>query len=150
MPDVGVEDIVDTTGKLISQQPAYDKMINAEVLMQQGEDMVKCVVKRRSLRTDGRIHGTYSEAPFSNSIIYDVEFSDGQVKKYSVNLIAENIISQVNSDGYSASLMEVIVDHKKDETAVPIDDKLVVDKNGKRHYRKTTESWKLLVKWKDD
>ena len=30
-PTLEVEDIVDSTGKLINQQPAYDQIINAEV-----------------------------------------------------------------------------------------------------------------------
>ena len=35
-----VEDIVDCTGKLMNQQPAYDQIINAEVQLQHGEEMV--------------------------------------------------------------------------------------------------------------
>ena len=46
--------------------------------------------------------------------------------------------------------MEAIIDHKKDDTAVPLDEKFVRDKNGQKRYRKTTKGWKLLVKWKDD
>ena len=34
-----IEDIVDSTGKL-KQQPAYDQIINAEVQLQLGEEMV--------------------------------------------------------------------------------------------------------------
>ena len=39
-PTLEVEDIVDSTGKLINQQPAYDQIINAEVQLQLGEEMV--------------------------------------------------------------------------------------------------------------
>ena len=39
-PTLEVEDIVDSTGKLIKQQPAYDQIINAEVQLQLGEGMV--------------------------------------------------------------------------------------------------------------
>ena len=35
-----IEDAVDQNGRLIDQQPAYDKLINAEVLLQQGEETV--------------------------------------------------------------------------------------------------------------
>ena len=49
--------------------------------------------------------------PFLNSIIYDVEFPDGQVKEYAANIIAENMLTQVDSDGMSTTLMEAIVDH---------------------------------------
>ena len=42
---------------------------------------------------------------------YDVEFPDGQVKEYAANIIAENMLTQVDSDGMSTTLMEAIVDH---------------------------------------
>ena len=39
-PTLEVEDTVDSTGKLMNQQPAYDQIINAEVQLQLGEEMV--------------------------------------------------------------------------------------------------------------
>eukprot|EP00957_Ditylum_brightwellii_P209699 15362838-Ditylum_brightwellii.AAC.1 len=34
------EEVVDSTGKPLDQQPAYDKIITAEVLIQQDEQLV--------------------------------------------------------------------------------------------------------------
>jgi hypothetical protein len=52
--------------------------------------------------------------------MYEVEFPDGQVKEYAANVIAKNMLSQIDGDGFSTTLMESIVDHMKDEsTAVP-------------------------------
>ena len=46
--------------------------------------------------------------------------------------------------------MEVIVDHRRDdEKALQHHDKYVQTKNGRRHLRKTTKGWELLIKWKD-
>ena len=98
-PMLEVEDIVDSTGKLINQQPAYDQMINAEVQLQLEEPL--------DLMGKSQEH----MIPFLNSIIYDVEFPDGQVKEYAANIIAENMLTQVDSDGMSTTLMEAIVDH---------------------------------------
>ena len=39
-PTLGIEDIVDSRGKLINQQPAYDQIINAEVQLQLDEETV--------------------------------------------------------------------------------------------------------------
>ena len=39
-----------------------------------------------------------------------MEFPDGQVKEYAANIIAENMLTQVDSD----TLMEAIVDHQRD------------------------------------
>lgn len=145
------EDSVDATGKLINQQPAYDSIINAEVQLQLGNEMSLGKVKRRAIGPDGTTVGTYCDNPIMNSIVYEVEFPDGQVKEYAANIIAENMLTQVDSDGYSTTLMDGIVDYKKDEpVAVAKSDKWVVTNRGTRRLRKTTKGWKLLVRWKDD
>ena len=73
-PTLEVEDIVDSTGKLINQQPAYDPIIDAEVQLQLGEEMVNGKVIQRTIGPDGQVTGAYDNNPFLNSIIYDVEF----------------------------------------------------------------------------
>ena len=149
-PKLEVEDIVDSTGKLINHQPAYDQIINAEVQLQLGEEMVNGKVTQKTIGPDGQVTGTYDNIPFLNSIIYDVEFPDGQVKEYAANIIAENMLTQVDSDGMSTTLMEAIVDHQRDDgKALQHHDKYVQTKNGRRHLRKTTKGWELLIKWKD-
>ena len=148
MPEV--EDIVDSTGKLLDQQPAYDKLINAEVLLQLGDSMMMGKVKGRSLGDNGRVMGSYDDNPLLNSIIYDVEFPDGQIKEYAANILAENMLSQVDSDGHSMLLMKGIIDHRKDAaSAVPMNDKYLVTRTGQRRLRKTTKGWDFLVAWKD-
>ena len=85
-----------------------------------------------------------------NSIVYEVEFSDGQIKEYSANVLAENILLQVDHEGYSITLMVGIVDYKKDESvAVSKRDQWVVTKRGQRRMRRTTAGWQFLVQWKD-
>jgi len=144
------DDSVDATGRLIDQQPAYDQIINAEVLLQQGTDVCKGKVKRRAVGPDGRTTGSYDDNPILNSIIYEVELPDGQIKEYAANVIAENMLSQVDSEGNSTTLIQAIVDYKKDEaTAVPKSDKWVITRRGQRRLRKSTAGWKLLVQWKD-
>ena len=107
-------------------------------------------ITQRTIGPDGQVTGTYDNNPYLNSIIYDVEFPDGQVKEYAANIIAENMLTQVDSDGMSATLMEAIVEHRRDEEkALQHHDKYVQTKNGRHHLRKTTKGWELLIKWKD-
>lgn len=144
------EDTVDSRGRLLDQQPAYDRLIHAEVQLQLEDEMVLGKVKKRALGPDGNVVGTYDDNPYQNSIVYEVEFPDGQVKEYAANLIAENMLSQVDHEGYSTTLMAGIVDYQKDEsTAVSKDDKWVITKRGQRRLRRSTAGWKLLVQWKD-
>ena len=148
IPDI--EDAVDANGRLLNQQPAYDKIINSEVQLQLGDDMVTGKVSRRALGPDGKVAGSYDDNPVLNSIVYEVEFPDGQVKEYAANVIAENMLTQVDSEGFSLTMMEGIVDYEKDESnAVSKQDKYVVTRRGQRRLRKTTVGWKLLVRWKD-
>ena len=85
-----------------------------------------------------------------NSIVYDVEFPDGIIKEYSANIIVDNMLSQVDSDGFTVTVMEGIIDHKVDaNTAVQKGDKYITTHSGQKKLRKTTTGWKLLVKWKD-
>ncbi len=101
--------------------------------------MCKGKVKRRALGPDGHTVGTYNDNPILNLIVYEVKFPDGEVREYVANTIAKNMWSHVNSEGYSTTLMQGIVDYAKDEaTAVPKEDKWVVTKHGQRRLRKST------------
>ena len=60
-----------------------------------------------------------------------MEFPDGQVKEYAANIIAENMLTQVDSDGTSTTLKEAIADHRRDEEkALQHHDKYVQTKHG--------------------
>jgi hypothetical protein len=51
---------------------------------------------QRSIRSDARTVGAYDPDLILNSVMYDVEFPDGQVKEYAANVIAENMLSQID------------------------------------------------------
>ena len=58
------------------------------------------------------------------------------------------VYSQVDDEGRHHLLLESLVDHCKDNTAVPMDDGYIVS-NGNRRRKLTTNGWSLCVKWKD-
>ena len=146
-----IEDSVDANGQLLNQLPAYDKIIHSEVALQLGESISTGKVTKRALGPDGRTAGTYDDNPMLNSIVYEVEFPDGQVKEYAANIIAENMLTQVDSDGYSTTILKAIIDYRKDEAvAVPKADKYVYTSSGQKRLRKTTVGWSLLIQWADE
>eukprot|EP00957_Ditylum_brightwellii_P116099 8856522-Ditylum_brightwellii.AAC.1 len=58
-----------------------------------------------------------------NSTIYEVEFPDGEVKEYAANVIAENMLTQVDYEEFTTTMMGGIINHDRDEnTAVHIRD----------------------------
>jgi Reverse transcriptase (RNA-dependent DNA polymerase) len=84
-------------------------------------------------------------------MIYEVEFDDGDILEYSANAIAENMLNQIDSEGFSTTMLAGIVDHCKDENvAISRKNGYVVTKRGNKKKIKTTKGWKLLVHWKDD
>ena len=100
-------------------------------MLQQGEDTVKGKVIGRAVGPHGEQLGSYDDNPLLNSVVYEVEFPDGQVKEYSANIIAENILTQVDSDGYSMTMLDAIVDYRKDDSkAVPMEDKYLITNSG--------------------
>ena len=76
--------------------------------------------------------GKYDDNPYRNSIIYEVEFADGEIREYMANLIAEGMLVQVDTEGNNLQLMEGIVDWKRDNSvAIPKADKYVYNKHGR-------------------
>ena len=95
-------------------------------------------VLRKSVDENGKVIGAHNKNTLLNTLVYDVEFPDGDVKKYAANLISENVLSQVDPNGYYTNTMEAILYHKRDGTAVRMDDKFFKTKQGKPTQQHTT------------
>eukprot|EP00957_Ditylum_brightwellii_P090137 6865201-Ditylum_brightwellii.AAC.1 len=79
---------------MIDQQPAYNKISNAEAQLHHQDHITIGKVKKRELEPDGRITDSYHDNPMLNSTINKEEFPVGEVKEYAANLIAENMLTQ--------------------------------------------------------
>jgi hypothetical protein len=95
-------------------------------------------VTKHALGPDGTVAGTYDENPCLNTMIHEVEFPNGQLKEHAANVIAENMLTQVDSDGHSLTMMEAITDCRKDEAvAVPKINKHLTTTSGQKRLGKT-------------
>ena len=66
------------------------------------------------------------------------------------NVIAENMLTQVDSDRFALTMMDGIIDYERDNAIViQKSDAYVVTQHGRKRHRRTTVGWKLLVKWSD-
>ena len=135
-----------------NQSPVYDLLLNAKVLIQLEEQgSATGVIKHRARDSDGNMSGRYDDNPFLNSLFYEVEFPDGYLKKYTANIIAEKMLTQVYYEGYSITMINIIIDYERDDSvAVPNPYGNVVTKLGQRRPRKLTQGWKLLVHFADE
>jgi hypothetical protein len=57
--------------------------------------------------------------------------------------------AQVNNEDNMFQLLDEIMDHKKDDTAIDIANGTVTSANGNAKPKITTQGWQLLVLWKD-
>ena len=145
-------DAVDSTGQPILQQSMTDTLINAEVMFPQGEDDTQMAkVVGRSVDSKGQVIGQWNENKLLNTLVYDVEFPDGNIKKYAANVIAENVLNQCDIDGHYTTTMKSIVNHRRDGDAVRMADKYIKSKANpnQRRLRETTVGWHFLVRWSD-
>ena len=140
-----MDDPVDSIGQVINQQPAYDKLIQSEIILPQGGKLKMARFIGRTVGPDGCTTGKFNESSIFNSGIYDVEFPDGEIKEYSAN-----VLSKVDDEGFKITLLDSILDYRKDDSAFDKDDQYATTKKGGRRVRNPTCRWKLIVQWKDE
>ena len=93
--------------------------------------------------------GCYHKNPILNTLVYDVDFPDGEVKEYSANVIPENLLSQVDDEGFLMTLFDSILEYTKDDSAIEKKDLYFKTRSGKKRMKKTTCGWKFLGLWKN-
>ena len=142
-------DPLSSPGQSVFESPISDRLIQAELYLPQGEHMASAKVIGRAKDSDGLPIGTYDDDPMLNSMVYNVEFPDGEVKESSANLIAQNMYSQVDANGHHHTLLDSIIDFEKTDSAVDKDDEYITTRSGQRQLRQTTLGWNLLIAWKD-
>ena len=128
---------------------SYDTLLNAELMLPHGDQMIRGRVAKRAKDDEGRPIGRRHDNPLLDTREYEVELPDGSTGQYTANVIAENIFSQVDEEGRQYVLLSEIVDHKKDATAITKDEGYTISHNGRRVPKITTRGWKIQVEWKD-
>ena len=106
-------------------------------------------VIRQYIDINGNIIGDLDKTLSINSLVYDVEFPDGDVKQYAANVIAENILSQVNSNGCHTEELEQIVLDERMGNDLSCKDTYITTNRGVRKLRQTTIGGKFLCEFKD-
>jgi hypothetical protein len=102
----------------------HDSYINMEVGLRfdPEEPLQLAKVKRRKVDDQGTPLGL--PHPSGNPLLdrrqYEVEFLDGTQQVMEANLLAENILAQVDEDGHRQLLLDEIVDHRRLADAIPL------------------------------
>ena len=139
--DITVADCVDANVKPILTKSLTNVMIGAEVLIPQGEEQKLSKVIRQAVDKNGTALGNHAVNPLLNTLLYDVEFPDGAVRRYAANIIAENVLAQCDADGFYNNVMATVLYHKRDGTSVPMLEKYFTTKHGTRTMIQSTKGW---------
>ena len=81
--------------------------------------------------------------------LYKVGYPDGTTEQLAANIIAENMLSQVDSEVHHYQVLTEVNNNKKDDSATAKVDGFIKSSSGNLHRKRTTCVWKLLVEWKD-
>ena len=84
-----------------------------------------------------------------DTIVYEVEYLNGQKASISVNTIAKNILSQVDKGVNRFMIFYEILDHRVDGTETMHQDDFIISKRGGKRQKDTTKGWEILIQWKD-
>jgi hypothetical protein len=156
MIDADMPSAEDYGDMLIEERPeeddkeAMDKYLNIELIMNVGTNKERFGhVLKRARGLDGEPIGHAHANPLFDTNEYEIEFTDGTREKYQVNIIAKNMLAQVDSEGNQHLLLKEITDHKSNNSAILISKGTVCSVNGMEKPKHTTRVWFLLVQWHD-
>jgi hypothetical protein len=121
----------------------YDNMINAEIMIPKGDGTIVGKVIKRAKGEDGNPIGLRNFNPLLDTREYEVLMLDCATASYTANVIAENLYSQVDSEGRQFLMLDEISDHRKDKTAYAKDNGYVISHNGNKTPRQTAQGWQL-------
>ena len=95
-------------------------------------------VTKRLKDKDGLPIGTASNNPALDTIMYEVEYTDGNKTAMGANAIADNFLAQVNQDGQRFVLFDEGIYHRINGTGIKEEDAFIHTANGNKRRRETT------------
>ena len=132
-------------------QEVFDPYVNVNIELPYGAegDRLRGHVKRRACDDNNKPIGRSSDNPLLDTRAYVVEFIDGGEQVLTANIIAENILTQVDQDGHTLMLIDEILDHRTNNELLTGDDAYYTDTHGNKRVKRTTKGWEICVLWKD-
>ena len=122
-----------------------DVLVGLKVPIARCEEVLEATVHKCKHAPDGSLLGTTNANPTLDSRLYEVEFPDGSYQDYATNTLLENLVSHVDEEGMHHAILKGIVNHKRLDTAVGIDDGVYEDSHGATRHVITTKGCQLKV-----
>ena len=144
------KDIKDAEAIGVIEIGEKDPYLHMELGLQREEEGIQHArVKRRALDDDGKPIGVASNNPILDSRLYEVEYIDGRIETLTANIIAENLLAQIDDHGHRYLLIQEIEDHRTTPEAIVKANGTYSTKSGLKKKIRTTKGWQFFVRWKD-
>eukprot|EP00536_Pseudo-nitzschia_multiseries_P014206 jgi/Psemu1/37875/gm1.37875_g len=137
-PEASVEDIDE-----------FDEYLGNEVIIERNDERLRCIVKDRVRDLQNQPIGVRNENPILDTRLYKLQLPDGTIEEYTANIVAESLYSSVDNDGRMFTLLDDLIDHEQDDTALSDEEATTIAKNGRKSHKPTTRGWRILAIWKD-
>ena len=109
--------------------------------------MSRVRVTGRKCDVNGNTAVRASYNPILNTREYTVQFEDGEVTELTANSIAESMYAQCDPDGNQYVLLDDIIDFRKTDPELSIEDQNIVVK-GRESLYYSTVGWQVLFQLK--
>ena len=100
---------------------------------------------RKLRNNDDNTIETVTNLPWVNKPLYDLEYHDGTSAEITANIIADDILPQVNRKGYQQQILSEICYQYSDGAAIKCKYGFIKYKNGNIHCKITTCGWNLIL-----
>ena len=104
-------------------------------------------VKRKKQDSSGKPIFKEHSNPILDTRVYELEFPDVRVDEYAFNIIIDNLIDQVDDQGWDIGILEEIVAFRRDpDVDIPTGEQAYTNFNGIHHPVITKTCWDVQVK----
>ena len=107
----------------------------------QDDSLMHAIVKRSKLDEDGNPIRTESTNPLVDIRAYEITFIDGNTEILTSNIIAQNLLAQVDEEFHRQILLEEIIKYRRNNDGVHKSDAFVETSTGNRRQKMTTKGW---------
>ena len=108
----------------------YDEYLNNQVILKSGDRRLKCVVVNQTDDLKNVPISQQSNNSLLETRIYDLRLPDGQIEQHTANTRAECIYSDIDDAGYTFTMMNELLNHREDDTALTKDQATYFTKSG--------------------
>ena len=134
------------TDEVIGSDPPFvednDEHIGVNIDLPFMGELKRGIIKSCKWNERGELIGTSNSNLLLDTRLYTVEFDDGMYGEYTINVVMENLYSQIDEEGQQTQIFKEIVDHRRSNDALSKEEGWNILPNGHQRRKVTTKRGK--------